>query len=892
MTEQAENVQHNSSFLFSNTYNFTGPIQTMNVIDVNVHPGSQTQSIEYIHDRIQLLKTLLFERAKTVYTSTAENYPFNGRAATLVPLEIAREAGCAGQFSNYGIRGNSSHETVSHNLVALENFFDEAANLAESHTRGWDNYSERENHQRIHGNIVGIIGAAGVGKTTMTKVIAREIIESGLYDIEFLFYIRFQDINFKGETTLLKFLLSSSYIEWEEKSSVDKKILKILKESCKVMIVMDGLNEVIIPKLCEAYSPAVTLSRKASAEDFIRGLYGGKLLPNAKKLLTSRPRQMYEVQRDWRPHCILNILGINETSQRKICKEICENSHEKVFECISSNPSLSSYCSIPLNCILVVQSIHKQLEQSNLVDVLGSVTEIFVSVLEMFVKSDFLSGNFKCERLPELAWKGISTLQYYFTEDEMKKAGVTSKIASAFFNIHVEAIPGAKVLDGSKKSSFIHPMLMEFLAAVKLIQTTDTDEFRQNIGLLHQSHFETVTKFLFGLFRSNTLEQLMTLEIPIQISQRDQRVSMMKEFAMTSLRHALAERTRSSTTVLLNVCACVYEMHDGGFAAEIAEILGTKLTVVGNIFPNDVAGFFYVLQTKRTNAFELCLGPCIRFIGNSFCQFFDRILDTIQKTKMILPHVDLSRNKLGDPEASAMSKCLRRIKYLNVSDCQLSSSQVEIITDHVRGLDSNLHELNFSHNCLNDDSALYIANCLHKLDKLHLSVSMFSDQGIRVLSDAISARPSMMKHFCNSGNITNEKLHLLSKCVVNIRKLVIGLRHERNSIVRGFEELCRAIEQLSKPMQKLSIRGSNIGDEGFLALSKCLNKMHNLKLACSYDNNLTSLGIRELSSAFSKLTSPMNQFVFCCPHQYLDEVKEEFSYCEKNILQIDIRHFT
>ena len=781
------------------------------------------------------------------------------------------------------------HGSTSLNFVSHESFFEEAAALANEHTKGWDHSMAWENHKRIHGNIVGVIGAAGIGKTTMTKVIIRKIFHDALYNVQFIFYIRFSDIRFERDTTLLKFLLSSSNIDWEENEWIDNEIVKVLDQRCNVIIIMDGLNELIMPNFSNPFPPSTTLYEKAKAVGFIRSLFGGKLLPNAKKLLTSRPRQMYELQHEWRPRCIFNILGINETSQRKICKEICRESYEIVFECISINPSLSSYCRIPLNCILVMQSIQKHLKQSNVIDVFGSVTEIFVSVLEMFVRSDYLSGNFVCEGLPELAWTGISASQNYFTEDEMKKAGVTSKIASAFFNLHVEAIPGTKVLDGSKKSSFIHPMLREFLAAVKLVQTTDIDQFRQNIDLLHQSHFEMVAKFLFGLCRRTVLTHLKRIGLPTNISQEDDRLKILKEFAVTTLQKALASRRRSATTTLFRVCACVYEMHDHQFAEEVGCVLGNKLSIAGNVFPHDIAGFCYVLQTKKAHAFELCLGPCIKFIGNSFCQFFDRIYDATRDTCIILAGVDVSRNKVGDEEATAVSRCLHHITSLNLSDCQLSTSQVKIITDQVQALNSNLYELYLAYNHLDDEAVSFLVGCVHKIDRLHASRCNFSDLANQHLCAAISARPTPLTHFCYSGNVTNEKLVSCSICVGNIKQLIVGFKHEKTIVIQGIEKLCLAIEKLPEPMQSLFIRGSHIGDEGFYALSKCLKNINNLKIGCTYDDKLTSLGIRELSSAILSLNSPMQSLLFCCPDRYVDEAKAEFSYCDKQVLKLEIR---
>ena len=847
-----------------------------------------------IREILKDLQAKLCDRAKALYNTNLLKHPLNGQALNAVPLELTREVFSTQNTDLSELSKNVAQckkanpsDTLSH-----KNLFEEASKLSETKTMTWNNTIERKNHKLIHGNIVGVIGPAGIGKTTWTTYIAKQCMKKQLYNTKFLFYIKFQDISFERDTTLLRLLLISSAFTplWKD-LNVDNAILDELDKTSDVLIIMDGLNEANYSKLSEP-SSLVSLHSIAKPEELIKNLLCGNILPNSKKILTSRPRHMYELHLDYRPHFIVHARGIDMTSRKKICKEICKNlqrSNEEVFNCISYNSRILSYCENPLHCILVFECLKKQLEQTGeLVDVAGSRTDLFLRVLEMFLHCDHTPGNLKSEKLYNLAWNAIAMQRFYFTASEIMEAEITNDLVATLFNIHVPTTPGQKVLDGSITYSFAHLIIAEFLAAVRLIRTKDVTEFCQSIFLLDKSCFETVRKFLFGLCHQKTLDRLGILGISTDFSRNDIRFRELKNFTLKTLTTSLENKRRDSLDVLLRICSCAYEMHDDEFACEVAQVLGNKLTVIENIFHSDIAGFCYVIKAKRSRAFELCLGPSIKFIGNSFCLFFERMYTIVHQSFIVMRSVDVSRNNIGNDEAKALARCLPYIGSLNISDCKLAESQVQIITNQILELEF-LHEISFSYNELNDAAAAHIAQCLHKIDRLHVSMCGFSAAGIRTVSNAISHRQRLLEHFCCSGNITNEKLFLISHCVEKIEELFICLRNEKVNVVAGIEKLCNAIEGLAHPLQSLIILGSNIGDEGLLAISKCLKNIIKLRLGNGYDENLTSWGIGKLSAAFSKLQVPIKKFVFCCPNKLLAEIKVEFSFCKNNIEQLEIR---
>ena len=45
----------------------------------------------------------------------------------------------------------------------------------------------KQKFQLVHGNIVGLVGQAGIGKSTLSKLLVREILEKNLYEAESFF---------------------------------------------------------------------------------------------------------------------------------------------------------------------------------------------------------------------------------------------------------------------------------------------------------------------------------------------------------------------------------------------------------------------------------------------------------------------------------------------------------------------------------------------------------------------------------------------------------------------------------------------------------------------------------------------------------------------------------
>ena len=307
--------------------------------------------------------------------------------------------------------------------VKVEQLFVKAKEFAEreSSKKDFGIRKTKEHFIQVHSNVVGILGQAGCGKSTLAKTILKRVVgKENLYGVDSIFYFQFRDINYNCETNLLKFLSPTLATDWvtDEERNKERRyaVLKQIQDSNKVIIVMDGLDETKIDFTRNHHK--VSINDETTAEIFIMNILQGTILENAKKLVFSRPRQMLELPGGFRPRFRVNILGLDEKSQMQVCEDICGDNKDQVYNYIKNHPEILSFSYIPINCILSCYAINKTLSQEESI-VPQSMTGILTFVLGLFVNSPNHRGEFKVKNIAELAWKGFKVKKINFQNKDL-----------------------------------------------------------------------------------------------------------------------------------------------------------------------------------------------------------------------------------------------------------------------------------------------------------------------------------------------------------------------------------------------------------------------------------------------------------------------------------------
>ena len=481
--------------------------------------------------------------------------------------------------------------------VEVEQLFVKAKEFAERKSSKKDsgNSKAKEHFIKVYSNVVGILGQAGCGKSTLAKTILKRVAgKEHLYGVDSIFYLECRDINYIDKTNLLKFLLPTLTSDWMTDKKRRDAVVKQIQGSNKVLIIMDGLDEA---KIDIRNHHKVSVTDKTTAEIFIMNILHGTILENAKKLVFSRPRQMLELPDRFKPRFLVNILGLDEKSQMQICEDICGENKDQVYSYIKKHPEILSFSYIPINCILSCYAINKTLSQQKSI-VPHSMTGILAFVLGLFVNSSNHRGEFKANNIAELAWKAFKVKKFNFQNKDLTDSELSNDDISNLF-VSVTKKQELRLIGGNPQliSYFSHLILQEFLVAVHLLLFSSMDEFKKLIFNsnnsdcnLFSSRFEMVTKFLFGLCNQETFEQLKECIQSCQFPQKK----------WESLQNLPKDATY--TTIddeVVGYLNWAYELQNDDFTNRLASRLSDEVDLECRMLPSDFGAFYYVCNKKQ-----------------------------------------------------------------------------------------------------------------------------------------------------------------------------------------------------------------------------------------------------------------------------------------------------
>ena len=567
------------------------------------------------------------------------------RPITLAPLHMTQQkVESADDLGHFHTR-NEISQTISEpssSGIIVDNLFTKATEHVTSTTKFqyFDDETREKDFARL-ANTVGLIGQAGIGKTTLSKTILNRVLNDGLFDADYVFYLQFRGVNFKQNTNLLSFL--GVKLTWAQEESRRKTVLTKLDKNSHIVMIFDGFDEAVLDPStpCENIFPW----EDAKPETFIKNLLNGSILPLAKKLITSRPRQLLALHSSVKPHYIVNITGLDINSQKQICQEICGKNADKIFNHIIHHPQIASYCYVPANCIFVMHVMGKLIQDEFSQAFPNTITGVLVIVIVFFAKSSHARVKFSLKKLAELAWKGLKNRKFYFTEEDLQRFGLCHDDVNFFC---LTLLGTAKnnlpffLGDPEKFTYFAHLIIQEFFAALRLIVFSSRTTFRKYFlgrklfGLqffkpnfdLFASDWEVMAKFLFGLCNAKAVESLFN-QFPSLSSALPDKTKILCDFVLQSF----PTNTLSQVDYfqqILRFCTWAYELNDHKFASRVAECLEKKIIVVGKFLPNDVAPLHFVLRNRKKPLHLITTPFDSWFVADSLDLFLEEVPKTIE----------------------------------------------------------------------------------------------------------------------------------------------------------------------------------------------------------------------------------------------------------------------
>ena len=452
-------------------------------------------------------------------------------------------------------------------------------------------------------------------------------------------------------------------------------------------------------------------------------------------------------------------------------KYLGKETSKKLLSLLDKQPSIASLMQAPLFSLLVCDLFQEDQ------DLPPRRTEIFekivVTLLHRYSKAHDLKEKFinladtpasmrkLVIGLGKVAFQGLQKKQLYFTDVELKKAGMPAEALELGLLMKSEST----VFWKPDEYAFSHLTVQEFLAAVyvssEVLQTAANvakllEEVRFDDG-----HLTTFWVFLAGLLDGTMCEVLLdhalsgilnATRFVLSISPQNVQVLQLYRCYAESL---LAQSGTPSASIgkLLKMGAVDFPFIK--LSAADCTVIGTVLQFHNQTEHVQLVDFLHCGMNDAKLAQLLpgllcCKSMRIFFItGNRLSsQHMLAMSDILANSGSTLVKLDLEFNRIEDDGldmlAQGLKRC-RKLKTLCLSSTGLSSKSGSTLSNVLCSLPS-LKNLEISHNSLGDGGIEQLANGLQlgtRLVQLNIRYTGMSSESIPVLLHLLSSLPSL-----------------------------------------------------------------------------------------------------------------------------------------------------
>ncbi|XP_028832000.1 NACHT, LRR and PYD domains-containing protein 6-like isoform X2 [Denticeps clupeoides] len=415
-------------------------------------------------------------------------------------------------------------------------------------------------------------GHSGYGKSFTVQKIMYDWASGRLYKecFDLVFHLKCKELNLlQGEKKSMMDLLNHS----ERFSPVISQILHDCPE--KVLFLVDGFDELQFPLQEASLTSPNSPFTKASPEAVLSGLLKGRILPESFLLVTTRSTASARLSKLLKgPQRFTEIMGFTEEGVKEYIHRFFKDEQvsEKVYECVRSNETICTACSVPVICWIICTVFSEQIkDDEDVTKILETTTSIFVhfvsTLLQHHCRSSTQPFPTLLRNLGQLAERGTRDRQVLF--DEKSVSEMVSDPANVPFL--------CKFLMKKKVSlqamfSFMHLTFQEFFTALQfnLMDEAEAQKFTELLPSVEgfmcdivNPHMMPVIQFLLGLLNkdvSSSLKEYLSLpDSPIR--------AQLEEWVL----HVIKEK-KTTTHVKLFILHCLYELHEEDFVRKAMRI--------------------------------------------------------------------------------------------------------------------------------------------------------------------------------------------------------------------------------------------------------------------------------------------------------------------------------
>ncbi|XP_051877340.1 NLR family CARD domain-containing protein 3 isoform X1 [Pristis pectinata] len=758
------------------------------------------------------------------------------------------------------------------------------------------------------------VGVAGIGKSTLVKILVYKWLKGELYrDVTFIFPFMFRELN-SFERISAEKLVKLTFPHIAETSH-------ILNGSAKVVLVFDGLDEFKYPLEFSNSQICTDPKKDIQIDNLITNIIRGNIFSQATVWITSRPTAASQIPAGLVDR-MTELRGFEEVEIKAFLDTLFEERAvaTRVFSHIKAHKSLNIMCSVPSFCLMIGLSLAYYLRTSNDGRKAGNfpqtMTEIYTYFFKMILNGDWqekeqealkidqtFSNNKKLiANLSRLAFYGLIKRKFVFYEQDMKAHGIDlsslqgslctkifakdeSNICTVYYFTHItlqEYLAATYYYTAAKRAIF--DLFTE--SAMSWPKIGFQNHFKNAVSKSLQSedgHLDVFVRFLSGLLSPevNRLLQGLLLTKDEHNSYRIPVVHHLQSCLNTD--YVISSRT-------VNLMHCLHELQHTDIAKGVADSLRTG-SLAGRLTPINCSALAYLLQVSEECMEETNLSNCLSYnIFKSllprllYChnlrlennQFKDNVMDLLGSLLSAkdcqIRKISLAENLISNKGAKAIARSLMVNRTLSALDLRTNSigpKGAKAFADALK-INQGLISLNLQNNFVGEDGAKFTAEALHvnrKLTILNLQKNSINHEGAKRIA-------SSLKH-----NGSLKELNLSSNCIGDIGASAIAealkvnrslstLNLQSNSISNNGATALTAALKLNEGLIDLNLRENSIGLNGAREIANALRANKVLRSLDLTANLLHDEGTEAIASAVQEnqtLTSLHLQWNFISP---------------------------
>lgn len=327
-------------------------------------------------------------------------------------------------------------------------------------------------------------GVAGIGKTVLTRKFALDWAEGKANpNVHFTFPFTFRELNMlSGKNYSLVELLHLFFMETKEATihSFD---------NFNHVFILDGLDECRLPLDFHNNEIVTDVTKLATVDVLLTNLITGKLLPNARLWITSRPAAAGQIPLKC-VDVVTEVRGFTDMQKKEYFeKRFRGGGHaERIISHIRTSRTLHIMCHIPVFCWITASVLESVIKADG--ELPQTLTEMYIHFLVVQVKlgiekyhgaeSDSFWSIGTCKiimSLGRLAFQQLQKGKLIFYDSDLMASDIDIQTASVYSGLLTQIFKEESGLYQNKLYCFVHLSFQEFLAAlyvyVKFINDDD-----------------------------------------------------------------------------------------------------------------------------------------------------------------------------------------------------------------------------------------------------------------------------------------------------------------------------------------------------------------------------------------------------------------------------------